>query len=86
MSKFYLVLAGMKSGLWILVASLIINSAISLYYYLRIIRAMLTPSEANRKPGLSFISVVAMILIASGILFLGVLPSFLMKLISNFTA
>ena len=34
-SKFYLVLAGVKSGLWLLAFSLVINSVISLYYYLK---------------------------------------------------
>lgn len=38
--KFYLSLAALKSGLWILVISLIVNSAISLFYYLRVIRIM----------------------------------------------
>jgi NADH-quinone oxidoreductase subunit N len=86
MSKFYLVLAGMKSGLWILVASLVINSVISLYYYLRIIKAMFTPVEEKKKPGLSAISVLTMVIIVTGILFLGILPSFLMKVISSFLA
>jgi len=86
MSKFYLVLAGMKSGLWILVASLIINSAISLYYYLRIIKVMFTPVEDKNRQGLTALSVFTTVIIVAGILFLGILPSFLMKVISSFLA
>lgn len=86
MSKFYLVLAGMKSELWILVASLIINSVISLYYYLRIIKVMFTPVEATGRQGLSALSVLITVIIVTGIICLGILPSFLMRLISNFLA
>ncbi len=58
-AKFYLVLAGIRSGLWLLVMSLVINSVISIYYYLRIIKIMFTesasaelcPVNLQRKPG-----------------------------------
>jgi NADH-quinone oxidoreductase subunit N len=84
LGKFYLVLAGMKSGLWILVVSLVINSVISLYYYLRVIKVMFSSSE---KEGLHDYSIPAyMILgaIALGILILGILPSMLINIINNF--
>jgi NADH-quinone oxidoreductase subunit N len=38
--KFYLVAAGIGSSLWLLVAVLIVNSAVGLYYYLRIVTAL----------------------------------------------
>jgi len=38
--KFYIVAAGVDSGLWLLVIVLIINSVIGLFYYLRIIVAI----------------------------------------------
>ncbi|MFB6184784.1 MAG: NADH-quinone oxidoreductase subunit N [Haloarculaceae archaeon] len=40
LSKFYLLAATAKSGTWILGASLIINSALSLFYYTRVVKAM----------------------------------------------
>jgi NADH-quinone oxidoreductase subunit N len=40
MGKFYVLAAGIHSALWLLVIILVINSAIGLYYYLRIIIAM----------------------------------------------
>jgi NADH-quinone oxidoreductase subunit N len=45
--KFYLVSAGVGSALWALVIILVINSAIGLYYYLRVIVAMFTQSASS---------------------------------------
>jgi len=39
-SKFYLLLSTVRAELWILGAGLIINSALSLFYYSRVVRAM----------------------------------------------
>ncbi len=85
-SKFYLALAGIKSGLWVLVFSLVINSAISLYYYLRVIKSMFSVSEKMEKIRISPVIATILIIIISGILFLGVLPSFLTELITSFSS
>ena len=45
--KFYLLVAGVSQGLWMVVISLALNSAISLFYYLRIIVAFYSPSAAE---------------------------------------
>ena len=45
-AKFYLAAAGVGSGLWLLVIMLVINSALGLFYYLRIIAAVYTRPEA----------------------------------------
>ena len=46
-AKFYVVAAGVGSALWALVIVLVANSAIGLYYYLRVVVAMLQkPEEA----------------------------------------
>jgi hypothetical protein len=42
--KFYVLTAGVTSALWGLVILLVINSAIGLFYYLRIVVVMYTPS------------------------------------------
>jgi NADH-quinone oxidoreductase subunit N len=84
LGKFYLVLAGMKSGLWILVFSLVINSVISLYYYLRVIKVMFTTSENDRFQQYSLSAYMILGIIALGILILGILPSVLIDLISRF--
>jgi NADH-quinone oxidoreductase subunit N len=49
MGKFYVLAAGVGEHLWILVISLVLNSAISLFYYLRIIVAFYSPSAAGQR-------------------------------------
>jgi NADH-quinone oxidoreductase subunit N len=85
-SKFYLVLAGVKSGLWILAFSLVINSVISLYYYLRVIRTMFGDSAGKHRFKLPLRIHIVLIIIVAGILLLGILPSYLTELISNFSS
>lgn len=85
-AKFYLVLAGIKSGLWILAFSLIINTVISLFYYLRVIKTMFTVSETKKYIGLPLIGNFVLVIIILGILFLGILPSFLTEIIAGFSA
>jgi NADH-quinone oxidoreductase subunit N len=48
--KFYVLTAGVTSSLWGLVILLVINSAIGLFYYLRVVVVMYTPS-VGREPG-----------------------------------
>ena len=85
MSKFYLVLAGVKSGLWLLAFSLIINSVISLYYYLRVIKTMFASAETRKNVEVSADIKLVLAIIVTGILFLGILPSFLTELINTFS-
>lgn len=82
-SKFYLVLAGVKSGLWLLAFSLIINTVISLYYYLRVIKAMFSQAGGMERRRSSFNGNILMILVISGILFLGIFPAYLTELIDR---
>lgn len=52
MGKFFLVSAGAETGLWTLLILLAASSAIGLYYYLRVIIAMYTPTrERDRNTG-----------------------------------
>ena len=85
-AKFYLALAGLKSGLWVLVISLIINSVISLYYYLRVIKTMFSVSERTDQINIPAIGNIVLAIIVAGILFLGILPSFLTDIISGFSS
>ncbi len=48
--KFYVISAGVGSSLWLLVIALIINSAIGLFYYLRVIVAMYSKSLEEGPP------------------------------------
>ena len=44
-AKFYLIAAGVDSGLWTLVWALLLGSAIAIYYYLRVVLIMSRPAE-----------------------------------------
>jgi len=80
--KFYIVLAGVKSGLWILVISLIVNSVISLYYYLRVIVIMFSASDQEPLPAVPLLGNFVLGIIAISILLIGILPGWLIDLIS----
>ena len=48
-AKFYLFVAGLEAGLWLLLAALIVGSAIGLFYYLRVI-VYLVATDARPEP------------------------------------
>jgi NADH-quinone oxidoreductase subunit N len=75
-----------KSGLMLLVFSMIINSVIGLYYYIRVIAAMFATAEETQLPSLSFIGNVALTMITLGILILGVYPGWLIDMITRLVA
>jgi len=49
--KIYLMTAGIGSSLWLLVAILVVNSIIGIYYYLRVIAAMFLERPAGEQTG-----------------------------------
>ncbi|MEY4642606.1 MAG: hypothetical protein RLZZ227_2600 [Pseudomonadota bacterium] len=78
--KFYIFSTGIEGGLWFLLTMLIIGSAISLYYYLRLIYTMLQPASSSLKDDpalgqLSFGTHVVMAGMTVAIIFLGVYPT-----------
>jgi NADH-quinone oxidoreductase subunit N len=83
MAKFYLVLAGMRVHLWLLVFSLIINTVISAFYYLRVIKTMFTPSPVQRFQIVSFTGHVILAVLVFAIFLLGILPSLLTDFFHN---
>jgi NADH-quinone oxidoreductase subunit N len=80
-AKFYIILEGMKAGLMILVISLIINSVIGLYYYLRIITTLFSTASETKLPELSQSGNISLAIIAAGILILGIYPGWLIDMI-----
>lgn len=88
--KFYIFLAGVESGLWMLLAALIIGSGIGLYYYLRIIYKMLLPADdsiQHRIAGIESISSYAVIaILVFLLLFLGVYPAPVMSIVASASA
>ncbi len=82
--KFYLVLAGVESGLWLLLGALVVGSGIGLYYYLRIVYRMLLPEPADASPLRGGATGLAMLLVLfAALIVLGVWPAWVMEAISN---
>lgn len=74
--KFYVVAAGVGSALWLLVIALVINSAIGLFYYLRIILALYShPAEKIvAEPALSLSGSAVLAGLTIILIWLGVYP------------
>jgi NADH-quinone oxidoreductase subunit N len=84
--KFYVVGAGAESSLWTLVVVLVINSAIGLFYYLRIIAALFErkedPTVQTAVPFLMFGNIVLAFLMAL-LIWLGVYPGPMIEIIKK---
>src|SRR5450759_502598 len=85
-AKFYVIFEGMKAGLMVLIISMIINSVIGLYYYLRIITTLFSTANDTKLPELSFIGSVSLAIIGLSILILGVYPGWLIDIIVRFVS
>ena len=82
--KFFVLLAGVGTELWTLVVILVINSAIGLYYYIRIIATMFSrvESEVEQKPmALPVAGSVVLAGLTVLLVYFGVYPVHLIKLI-----
>ncbi len=81
MAKFYIFSGAVQHGLLWLVIIAVINSVISAYYYLRVVKVMWFGEPASEgKVASSGALRVALILSCLGVLLLGIIPGFLMKL------
>ena len=80
-AKFYVILEGMKAGLMVLIISLIVNSVIGLYYYLRIITTLFSTAGDKRLPELSLTGNITLGLVGISILVLGIYPGWLIDII-----
>jgi len=76
--KFFLFSIAAKAGMHWLVAVAAINSTISLYYYLRIVRAMYIepPDEKSCRLVVSPVMQVTLLMASFGVVFLGIFPFF----------
>jgi NADH-quinone oxidoreductase subunit N len=83
MAKFYIFSAAVKNDLLWLVVIAVINSVISAYYYLRVVKVMWfagpAAMEAEKVPS-SFTPSLALALCCLGALLLGIIPGLLMKI------
>ena len=84
--KFYLLWAGVNSYLWLLVIILVINSAIGLFYYLRIIVALYSaPGEHtwSRAEPISLVSGCVLAVLSLLLVWIGVYPTSFVEIIQN---
>jgi NADH-quinone oxidoreductase subunit N len=79
--KFYVLAAGVSTGRWLLVVMLVLNSAIGLYYYIKLIAAMFEQqTEEERKsiielhPHFYMVSGLTMTLLTAALLWIGIYP------------
>jgi len=80
--KFYLFAAGVEAGYIWLVLIAVVNSAISLFYYMRVVAAMYFREATVAGPPLSPSAAlcIGLFLAAFGTLLLGVYPDFVLEL------
>ncbi len=87
--KFYVVAAGVSSNTWLLVIMLVVNSAIGLYYYIRIIAIMCDrenghePALAPLSPTTYLISGFSVAVVTIALVWVGIFPGGLMALIRS---
>jgi len=81
MAKFYIFSGAVQHGLLWLVVIAVINSVISAYYYLRVVKVMWLGEPVSEEKVPSSVALrVALSLSSLGVLLLGVIPGFVMKL------
>jgi NADH-quinone oxidoreductase subunit N len=79
MAKFYVFLSAARAGLIWLVAIGVVNSVISLYYYLRVIYEMYVREGETEKLIVDLPASVAMSLCIAGVLALGIFPEYALR-------
>jgi len=81
MAKFYIFSGAVKQGLLWLVVIAVINSVISAYYYLRVVKVMWLgePASEEKVPSSGALR-LALSLSCLGVLLLGIIPGYIMKL------
>jgi NADH-quinone oxidoreductase subunit N len=81
MAKFYIFSGAVKHGLLWLVVIAVINSVISAYYYLRVVKVMWLGEPASRAKVPSSVALrLALAISCLGVLILGIIPGYVMKL------
>jgi len=84
--KFYIVAAGVKTSQWLLVIMLAINSAIGLYYYIKIIMVMAEKADDSEglKPSVYLVNGFTIAFVAFLLFWIGIFPEVFVQLIRGF--
>ena len=87
-AKFYLFAAGIEGSMWLLIAGLILGSAIGVFYYLRIIISMARKPEetAEREFNLPLGGLVTIVILGLSLLFFGIYPTPLIEFVQSAVA
>jgi NADH-quinone oxidoreductase subunit N len=90
MGKFYILMAGVGSALWLLAISLAVNTMISFYYYLRVAFMMFRDAPereaAALPPSISFMGAGALAVLTLALVWIGVYPGPLVQTIQSMVA
>jgi NADH-quinone oxidoreductase subunit N len=91
--KFYVMAAGVNTQQWLLVTMLALNSAIGLYYYIKLIAAMFEQQAAEEReatevlhPYFYIVSGVTMAMLTAALIWIGVYPNGMVTLIRSVLA
>lgn len=88
--KFYIVAAGVSTNLWLLVAMLVLNSALGLYYYIKIIAVMFERTDeyplpaGMLRPSSYIVSGVTLTVLVGLLLWVGIYPQWIMTVIKTY--
>ena len=80
-AKFYLFAAGVEGALWTLIWAMIVGSAISIYYYLKIVFAMTAPEGDRAHRPASWVGTATTVALALLVIALGTYPTPLIDLV-----
>lgn len=88
LGKFYLLLSGVGSGLWLLVTVLIVSSTIGLFYYLRVVIALFAGKDevtvdTQAPAGASVFAGIVLVALFIFLFWAGMFPSGLVEIIQN---
>jgi NADH-quinone oxidoreductase subunit N len=92
MGKFYVLMAGVESALWLLAIILVVNTMISFYYYLRVAFMMFRDAPEGEAaairplPSLSFMGAATLALLMLLMVWIGVYPGPLVQTIRSMVA
>jgi NADH-quinone oxidoreductase subunit N len=92
MGKFYILMAGVRSALWLLAIILTVNTMISFYYYLRVAFMMFRDAPEREAatggppPSLSFVGGAALAVLTLLLVWIGVYPEPLVQTIRSMVA
>ena len=91
-AKFYVITAGAKMQLWVLLAILVINSVIGLFYYLRVAVYLYlppatkpVPEETSHELSYSWMGGITFVFLFFSLFYLGIYPSSVVRLILMLT-